>query len=74
MNLIGKEHLVSKLNVNELVSFFNKIILNIVSNFIPHETVVCDDRDPPLWINARIKNSINDEKYFTKNIFVAAKI
>ena len=37
----------SNLNINERVPFFNKTILNIVSNFIPHETVICDDRDPP---------------------------
>ena len=27
--------------------FFNRTILNILSNFIPHETLVCDDKDPP---------------------------
>ena len=37
----------SNLNINERVSFFNKNNLNIVSNFIPHETVICNDRDPP---------------------------
>ena len=58
-------------NINERVHFFNITILNIVSNFIPHETI-CDDRDPH-WINNQIKNLINDKKYFIKNIFVAAK-
>ena len=29
------------LNIYERVSFFNKTILNIGSNFIPHETVLC---------------------------------
>ena len=38
----------SKLNTNERASFFKKTILNIVSSFIPHETVICDDRDPSL--------------------------
>ena len=38
----------SKLNTSERASFFKKTILNIVSSFIPHETVICDDRDPPL--------------------------
>ena len=33
--------------VNETVSFFIKTLLNKVSNFIPHETVICDDRDSP---------------------------
>ena len=55
----------SNLNINERFSFFNKTILNIVSTFIAHETVICDDRDPP-WINTRIKNLINDKKYLIK--------
>ena len=61
----------SKLNKNETIYFSNKIILNIASNFIPHETVICDDRDPP-WVNTR--NLINDKKYLNKNILVTAKI
>ena len=56
----------SSLNINGRFSFFNKIILNIVSNFIPHETVICDDRDLP-WINTRIKSLINDKKVLYKN-------
>ena len=35
------------LNINEMVFLFNKIIKNIFLNFIPQETVTCDDRDPP---------------------------
>ena len=35
------------------VSIFNDTILNI-SNFIPHKSIICDDRDPP-WINSNIK-------------------
>ena len=54
----------SNLNINERVSFFNKTILIIVSNFIPRETVICDNRDPPC-INTRIKNLINDKKWIT---------
>ena len=33
---------------------------NILSNFIPHETIVCDDRDLP-WINSKIKNLIKEK-------------
>ena len=33
--------------VNEKVDIFNSTILNILNNFIPHEFVVCDDKDPP---------------------------
>ena len=33
-------------NVNEKVFILNKAILNILSNFIPHETLTIDDKDP----------------------------
>ena len=62
----------SNLNINERVSFFNKTILNIVSNFIPHETLICDDRDPP-WINTQIKNLINDKKILYKKYLRSGK-
>ena len=49
---------------------FNETVLNIIRNFIPHETVTFDDRDPP-WITSRIKKQINDKnlafKRFVKN-------
>ena len=32
----------------------NKTVLNILSNFIPHELIACDDKDPP-WFNTKIK-------------------
>ena len=35
----------SKLNINLRVSPFNKTILIIASNYIPQETVMCDDRE-----------------------------
>ena len=38
----------------------NKTILNILSNFIPHETLTIDDKDPP-WFTKKIKN-ITQEK------------
>ena len=48
-------------NVNEKVSIFSNTILNILSNFIPHETIVCDDKDPP-WFNRTIKSLIQEKK------------
>ena len=49
---------------------FNETVLNIIRNFIPHEAVTFDDRDPP-WITSRIKKTINDKnlafKRFVKN-------
>ena len=35
------------LYINEMVPLFNKTIKNILSNYIPRETITCDDRDPP---------------------------
>ena len=33
-------------NIDEKVFMLNKTILNILSNFIPHETVTVDGKDP----------------------------
>ena len=48
------ERAFSNTNVNEKVDVFSRTILNILSNFIPHETIVCNEKDPP-WFNNRIK-------------------
>ena len=42
-------------NINEKVPILNNIINNVLSNFIPHETLTCDDKKPP-WFH---KNNIN---------------
>ena len=35
-------------------------ILNILNNYIPHETIICDDKDPP-WFNSQIKSLIENK-------------
>ena len=47
-----------------MVPIFNQTIINILCNFIPHETVLSDDRDPP-WMNKEIKKLIHEKE----NIF-----
>ena len=47
----------SNTSINEKVDIFNRTILNIVSNFIPHEISACDDKDP-LWFNNRINTLV----------------
>ena len=47
-------------DVNKKVYLFNKTIKNIVCNYIPHETIICNYSDPP-WINKNIKKLINDK-------------
>ena len=44
---------------------FNKTIKNM-SNYIPHEIIICDDRDPP-WINKDIKQLILDKNHAYKS-------
>ena len=42
-------------HVDEKVLIFNKTVLNILSNFIPQEVIVCDDKDPP-WFNGKLNH------------------
>ena len=35
--------------------------MNILSNFIPHETVTADDKDPPWFTKKRLKNLIPEK-------------
>ena len=53
-------------NVNEKVDIFNSTIPNILSNFIPHEFVVCDDKHPP-WFNKKIRALIQEKNVAFKN-------
>ena len=57
----------TNIDVNEKVNLFNKTIKNIIKtyilktkNYIPHETIICDDRDLP-WINKDIKELIHEK-------------
>ena len=40
---------------------FNSTVLNILSNYIPHEFAECDDKDPP-WFNKKIRALTQEEK------------
>ena len=43
-------------DVNKKIFLFSETVINIISNFIPHEAVIFDDRSPP-WITSRIKKN-----------------
>ena len=47
--LIGQEPFQIPVSMRKF-NFFNGNILNIPSNFIPHEILTCDDKDPPCSI------------------------
>ena len=56
----------SNTNINEKVSLFNKTILNILDNYIPHETIICDDKYPS-WFNSRIKSLMKNKNKIRKS-------
>ena len=39
------------------MQLFTQTFQNIMSNYIPHETITCDDRKPP-WIDEKIKKLV----------------
>ena len=45
------------LNINDMIFLFNKTVKNIISNYVPHETLTFDVRDR-LWINKNVKQLI----------------
>ena len=42
-------------NVNDMVNICTKTIQNILTNFILHQKITTDDKDPP-WFNTKIKS------------------
>ena len=63
-----------KRDVNEKVYIFAEAIQDIFSNFIPHETILCNNRDPPC-ISNKIKKLTNEKNtaYHTNPIFKMVK-
>ena len=53
-------------SIDEKVCCFTETLLNIIHNFIPHERIVCDNRDPS-WINNEIKKLINEKNFAYKS-------
>ena len=49
INRFNWERVFDNKNVDEKVLTFNKTILNILSNFIPHKLIVCDNKNPPCF-------------------------
>ena len=45
------------LDIDAQIKLFNETVINIFTNYVPHKTIVCNDRDPP-WIDDSIKDLI----------------
>ena len=54
-----------KTNVSEKVLILNKTILNILSNYVPHEILTVDD---PSWFTKKKKNSSKRKTIFINAI------
>ena len=61
------EFALNYIDANDQVSLFHSTILNIISNFIPNETIAYDDREPP-WIHSFMKNLICAKDNFYKEL------
>ena len=62
-----------KKSVPAQVFAFDEVFLNIMRNYIPHETTICDDRDPP-WINKFIKKLITETNMVFKSLMSSKRI
>ena len=51
--ILSWERAFHRKNINEKVFILNNTINNVLSNFIPHETITCNDKKPP-WFNKSI--------------------
>ena len=69
IDIFDWESALNYLDANDQVSLSNSTIMNIVTNFIPNETITCDDRDPP-WMNSFTKNLIRAKDNSYINLFV----
>ena len=54
-------------DVNEMANNFNETISNVLNNYIPHETIICDDQDLP-WINNKVKKPIQEKNQLFSRI------
>ena len=67
INLSDWENAFFNTDVATQVSIFSNIVLNILNNYIPHETKICNDRDPP-WMTTKIKELISQKNKLCSRI------
>ena len=60
INLFDWENAFLNTDVDTQVSIFSNTVFNILNNYIPHETKVCDDHDLP-WMTTKIKELISQK-------------
>ena len=66
LNDFNWERAFSYKNINEKVCIFSKSVLIVLSNFIPHETISCGDKDSRCF-NSRTKSLLQAKNELFKN-------
>ena len=61
INLSDWENAFLNTDVDAQVLIFSNTVLNILNNYIPHVTKICDNHDPP-WMTTKIKELISKKK------------
>ena len=46
-------------DVNEMVNSFNETMSNVLNNYTPHETIIFDDQNLPLY--SKVKKAIQEK-------------
>ena len=60
INIFDWENAFLNTDVDAQVFIFSNTVLNIQNNYLPHETKICNDRDPP-WMTTKIKELISQK-------------
>ena len=47
-------------DVDKMDNIFNETVSNVLSNYVPHEPIICDDQYPQ-WINNKVKKAIQEK-------------
>ena len=72
VEIFGWESARNYIDAIDQVSVFNSTIMNILTNFISNESIICDDREAP-WINSFIKSLILARDNLYKNFVCKSK-
>ena len=67
INIFDCENASLNSDVDAQVSIFSNTDLNILNNYIPHETKISDDRAPP-WMTTKIKELISQKNKLYSHI------
>ena len=65
VDLFSWQKALKNLNINDMIFWWNKMVKNIISNYIPHKTFTFDDRDPH-WTNRNLEQLVIEKNKMYK--------